>query len=186
MGSKSRSRTASTQNTSDVTTSLGDNRVTESGNIGGNTTLGSTGGNVSIESTDFGAVQLSIEGAGQVAGDGLDLAESFGSGSFELAGQLGQSAFDLANSSLSSNATLSNEILRRDQILTASVFDVLGEASAGFDDVSKALNSNAAATGSQLAGLGQNQETEFKKLAAIALVIGVVVVGVNMRGKKRG
>ena len=175
MGSKSRSSTSSTQNTSDVTTSLGDNRVTDTGNIGGNVAVGSTGGNVSVETTDFGSVQLAIEGAGKIAGDGLDLADS-----------VGQGAFNLANSSLAANATLSNEVLRRDQILTAQVFDVLGEARAGFDDVSKALNSNAAATGSSLAGLGQNQETEFKKLAAIALVIGAVVVGVNMRGKKRG
>jgi len=175
MGSKSRSRTASTQNTSDVTTSLGDNRVTESGNIGGNVTLGKTGGDVSVTTTDLGAIEesfglagMAIEGVGAVASDGFDFAE-------DVSLNAQNNAFNLAGSSLAANALLANETLRRESLITSQVFDVLGEASAGFDDVSKALNANAASTGNQLAGLADATGSNTTKIILFAAAAAVVI-----------
>lgn len=178
MGSKSRSRTSSTQNTDEVVTSAGDNRVTDTGNIGGNVTLGRTGGDVSVQTTDLGAIEesfglagVAIEGVSSVAGDGFDFAE-------DVALNAQNNAFNLAGSSLAANATLSNELLRRDQIVTASIIDALGETKAGFDDVANQINSNAAATGDQLAGLasvaGSNTNTVILAVAAAAALFLVV------------
>ena len=185
MGSKSRSNTASTQNTDEIVTSVGDNRVTDNGNIGGNVTLGRTGGDVSVQTTDLGAIEesfglagVAIEGVKSVAGDGFDFAEELAINAQDNALSAQNDAFNLAGTSLAANATLSNELIRRDQIVTASINDALGETRAGFDEVANQINSNASATGDQLAGLasvaGSNTNTVILAVAAAAALFLVV------------
>lgn len=123
--------------------------------------------------TDFGAVEGSfglaeqaIAGVERLGIDGFDLAENLG-----LNAQ--NQSFGLAGASLAANAQLSNELLRRDQIVTASIIDTLGETKAGFDEVSASLNQNAAATGEQLAGIASGFGGSTKTILAVIGVIGV-------------
>ena len=96
MGGRSRSSTSSTQNNQEVVTSLGDNRVTDAGNIGGNVTLGRTTGDVNISTTDLGA----IDSAQTVSLGALD----FGSDALE-------SGFGLADSSLIASSDLAEQAI---------------------------------------------------------------------------
>ena len=170
MGSKSRSTTASTQNTKDITTTVGDNRTTDSGSIGGNTTIGETGGNVSVSTTDFGAIKSAFEGIDTAISDSIDFAET-------VSVNAQNNSFGLAGASLAANANLSNELLRRDQVVTAAIIDTLGETKSGFDEVQKSINSNAAATGSQLAGLlNAASQVSGNMVLWVAAALGAVLL----------
>ena len=95
MGSKSRSSTSSTQNTTDVTTSLADNRIAEAGgNIGGNVTIGQAGGAVSVEMTDMGAIGHALDFAGDAFADGLDFSRDVAFKSMDIANTATMGAID--------------------------------------------------------------------------------------------
>ncbi len=122
--SKSRSSTASTQTTTDISTATSDNRVTDSGNIGGNITLGSSQGNVNIATTDFGAIEeggkISLA-AFDFASDAADLGTELSLQALASAEVFQENTLDLAGDSLD---------LTRDSIdLTRDTFgDALGFA----------------------------------------------------------
>ena len=118
MGSKSSAKTQTTQLTEDNTTSLGDNRVAEQGSIGGNVTLGRTVGDVDVSTTDFGAIRSAFEGIDTAISDSIDFAET-------VSVNAQNNSFGLAGASLAANANLSNELLRRDQVVTAAIIDTL-------------------------------------------------------------
>lgn len=99
--SRSKSRTSNTQNNREITTSLGDSRVTDTGSIGGNVQLGETTGNVNISTTDFGA----LDSAQTLSLGALD----FGSDALEGGFGLAQGGFDLAESSLISSSDLAEQ-----------------------------------------------------------------------------
>lgn len=133
MGSKSHSTTSSTQNTSEVTTSLGDNRVTDTGNIGGNVQLGETHGNIAISTTDYGAIESgqvismaaldfggdAVEGAFGIAEEGFDLAADTIVSSQELAEQ----AIDLTGSTFAGALSTVNSNSKFFQQQTAQTVD---------------------------------------------------------------
>ena len=155
MGGKSSSRTQSQQATTDVTTSVGDNRVSEGGDIGGNLTTGTTGGNVTYQSVE-------------VSEDATDLAEALGS-------QAINRSFDLAGSSLEANTVFSNEVLRRDQLLTAQIANLLDETRSGFGDVADSFAHGSEATGAALAGIAGDNAVVRQKFTKNALYAAVAV-----------
>lgn len=99
--SRSKSRTSNQQFNNEVTTSLGDNRVTDTGNIGGNVQLGRTTGDVNISTTDFGALE---------AGETISLgALDFGSDALEGGFGLTESGFDLAKGSIMASSDIAEQ-----------------------------------------------------------------------------
>lgn len=96
MGGKSKSSADNTQNTQEVVTTLGDNRVTDTGNIGGNVQTGETAGDVNVTTTDFGA----IESGQEVSLAALDFGGDAVEGGFDLAGEAIVSSQDITEQAI--------------------------------------------------------------------------------------
>lgn len=134
MGSRSSSRTSSTQNTTDVTTTSADNRVAQGdGHIGGNISLGQSSGNVTISQTDYGA----LDNAADIAKSSLDTVTD----TVSTASELGEAA-------ISANADLAYESIRaQSATVDASIKAVLDSNRMSDQVVLQALDYNQALIG---------------------------------------
>ena len=167
MGSRSKSSTSSTQNTTDITTSLADNRVVgDGGFIDGNVTLGKSTGNITINKSDFGAIQK----AGDISSASLTAAEDIAEGAFEL-----------GDSAIAANADLAYESIR----FAGGTFDsaigaVLDNDELNNQLVLQALDYNQALIRHDKQGDTANiTDQVLEKIVPVTLVIGGVLVALR-------
>ena len=167
MGGKS--RTSTTNAGRETTTSLGDNRVTDSGSIGGNIQLGETqaDGDISITTTDFGALD-SAQGLSMAALD-------FGSDAVE-------GGFDFAEEALMSNSDLAEQFIDVGGGLFSEALGAINSSNEDFTKQSGAQFTEALgfATRSNTSEGTQVLQGGLKIVAVIAIVIGLVFV---LKGK---
>lgn len=101
--SSSSNKTELSQSTTDITTSSGDNRVTDSGNIGGNVTVGEAGGSVNVTTTDYGAIESGERvsmAALDFVGDSMDTAAGISRAAIASATDINEQSLDFAESAL--------------------------------------------------------------------------------------
>lgn len=132
-------------NVNEVTTGLTDNRVTDSGNIGGNITLGETGGDVNLSQTDYGAIDAGKEvslAALEFNADSVEGGYKTATDLFMGAGNIVEQSIDLTGETFKSALSSINENARYYSQQTGQTIDrALAFASTGeTSDQSESLN----------------------------------------------
>ncbi len=186
MGGKSKSRTSSTNTTTDITTTTADNRVSYGdGVIEGNIQLSNLdGSNVTVEKTDHGAIQQagnlasqSIGGVVEVSGSAFD----FGSEALAANIDVSDEAFEFGESAIAANNDLAFETIRN----TEATFDSAIAAVLDNDELNNQLIRQSLDYNQALIRQGNQSETAnfsdqlFEKILPISLVVG----GVYIAGK---
>ena len=163
MGGRSRSSTSSSQQTNEVVTSLGDNRVSDTGSIGGNVQLGEAGGDVTVTTTDFGA---------------LDSAQTVSLAALDFGSDAVEGGFDLAGDSLISSQEVTEQAIDLSGDVFSGALDALSSSTQFFSEQSGKQFGQALdfASRSNTSEGTQVLQDGLKIVAVIAVVVGLMVV----------
>ncbi len=159
--SRSKQETINNTESTEVVSSQGDNRVTDSGNIGGNINLGQTSGNVSLVQTDYGAI---------------DQASNVSLAALDFGGDAIEGVQGIATESLINQRELAEQSIDT----VADNFKFWNQQTT--QNIDSALAFAAKANTSENAQL---LEQGVKFLSVTALIIGgVVVAGSYLKGRR--